>query len=95
MGVFLLIVGSVIHFIRDILQFASIHILLSTLLVKTPPARTTSLLWHPLNTILIEVLMLILTFRILKRNSFGIEGKVTILGASLTLFGFLYYWFFL
>lgn len=87
------IVASLIHTLRDILQFLAVDTTIATAAVKeTSFAR--SFIWHPLNTVIIECAMLFLAIRALQRGEFGWEGKTTVFVAVATAIGFIYYWFF-
>jgi hypothetical protein len=88
----ILIIGSVLHLIRDVLQELKIHTFLSDVFVKPIEQKPTGLLWSPYNTVIIEVFLICLAIHLLRRNRFGNLGKVSLLVPIATLVAFLYYW---
>lgn len=93
--VWLLLIGSVYHTVRDILQIVHIDTPISSFLTKSSAPSTSNLLFHPLNTVIIESLCILLAMIMLRRNYFGKLGVVSIGCVSITMIGFVYYWFFL
>lgn len=93
---YFLLVYSLIHIVRDILQDAGIKVLLSTVLVKKPAnSLAASILWTSLNTYVIAIIEIILAIICLRRNDFGKLGLLTIVIAAITLISWLFYWFLL
>lgn len=90
----ILIMGvSVLHFVRDILQELGIKYWISTVLVK-PPIAERSLIWHPYNTLIIELFLIICSLIILKRERFGRLGWLTVFVVIVTGAAWVYYWYF-
>ncbi len=82
-----------IHLIRDIFQDLGIKNLLSTILVKPNPLKG-SILWVIFNTYILEIGALFVAFYLLARNKFGFLGYLTIIGSTLTV-SFWIYWYIL
>lgn len=91
--IILALVGSVLHTIRDVQQCMGVETPLSNSVVKES-VTTTSLIWHPLNTVIIEVVLFAIALCILRRNTFGALGKFTVAISVATALGFVWYWFF-
>lgn len=93
---YLLIIYSILHLTRDILQDSGVKIFLSTILVKkvnSPIANT--ILWTSLNTYIIAIAEISLAIFCLKRKQFGRVGYLTVGIALITVFAWLLYWFYL
>lgn len=88
------LIGSVYHLIRDILQFAGVEAIFTKVLSKEPPENA-SWIWHPLNTVIIESVLLILGIRVWLTKKFGWSGWGTVFIVTSTILAFAYYWFFL
>lgn len=90
----IVLIGSVYHLIRDILQFAEVEIIFTKVLSKEPPENA-SWIWHPLNTVIIESILLILGIRVWITKEFRWAGWGTVFLVISTLVAFGYYWFLL
>ena len=84
--------GSIYHLIRDILQFLAVETWITTVFHKEAPANQ-SLLWHPMNTVVIESVLILITLAILKRKRFGWLGWSSVFLVLCTLIAFGIYWF--
>lgn len=93
--VYCVLLGSIIHSLRDLLQFLGVKTLLSTVFVKTPYMTSRSWIWSPWNTVIIESVLILLCLYLLYKKKFGAEGKLTIGIVMITGISFLYYWFYL
>lgn len=91
---FIVILGSSYHLIRDILQMMGVQHWSVTFLHKTN-THSNALLWHPFNTVVIEVTLMALAILQLRKRHFSLVGKLTIWLVIVTIIGFIYYWFFL
>lgn len=88
----LVVVGSVLHGVRDFLQMSGSTIWFVTFLHRDGPES--SLLWHELNTVVIELTLLIASSYLLYKNQFGRIGWLTVWAAVATGIGFLVFWYF-
>jgi hypothetical protein len=88
-----LLVVSIYHFVRDILQTFGIQTFISTIVVKQGGIHTG--IWNPINTYIIEIVMFVCTLYLLKRRQFGKLGYFTVFVAIMTLLFFFIYWFLL
>lgn len=92
---YFLILYSLLHLLRDILQDLNIITFLSTILIKPTSASTIySSFLGKYSTYLIAIIELALATIILKKNNFGKLGYVTIIIAAVTALSWLNYWFF-
>lgn len=87
----IVILGSIFHFIRDVLQSLGISTLISTIVVRSDAPHTG--IWNPLNTYIIEITLFGLAIFAVKQNRFGRSGYLTIGIVIMTLLFFCIYWF--
>jgi len=90
----LVVVYSLLHLVRDVFQDLGIQNFLSTVLVR-PETPRPPLYWKVLNTYAFAFLEIFLASLCLQRKKFGRLGYLTILIAVFILFAWSYYWFFL
>ena len=86
------VLASLLHILRDV-QFLGVDTLIANIAVKEVAAGQ-SIIWHPLNTVIIECVMLFLALRALQKKNFDWEAKLALVIAIATALGFAYYWFF-
>lgn len=87
------IIFSLLHLVRDIMQDLGVKNLLTTFLASPgPPKVVTTVYWTVFNTYLIEITAFVLSIICLKRNYFGYPGKLTMIIAVASLFLWLIYW---
>jgi hypothetical protein len=90
---YILIIYSLLHFVRDVLQDLNVNTILSSVLVKTGGNLfNKSVLWNSKNTYLIAIIEIALALYCIKKNRFGRVGKITILIATITVVLWLVYW---
>ncbi len=90
---YLLIVYSSIHLIRDIFQDTGLRNFLSIHLTKSHLNFAPT--WFKYNTYPIEILLILLAIMLLKKNRFGIYGYFSMIIAFFMLSGWFLYWFYL
>lgn len=93
---YLVILFSVTHIIRDIFQDLGVNNFLSTVLASPgPPKIAFPLYWTIFNTYLIAGMEILLSVICLKRNYFGRLGMLTIAIAISSLLLWYFYYFYL
>lgn len=91
---FLVILFSILHLIRDIFQDLGIHNFLSEVLASPgAPKVSTTIYWTVFNTYVIAVIEIGLALTCLKRNNFGKLGKITIGIAIASIILWFFYYF--
>ncbi len=93
--IYLILLHSVFHFIRDILQDLKVHIFFTDMFVKGAQSKAPDWYWVVFNTYLMEIAQITLALLIIKRNRFGYLGYLTIGIAASFASIWLYFWFFL
>lgn len=89
--VLIVLIGSLLHLLRDVLQEAGIRTWISTIAVKSGPLPT-AWIWHHYNTLFIELFLIGAALVVLRRSYFGRLGWITVAVVLSTLIGFVYYW---
>ncbi len=93
---FVLILFSLLHLLRDFLQGFGVVTPLSTAFAKNPAyPEISSGLWTIFDTYAIAAVEILLSIACLKRNSFGKLGNLTMFIALIFVAVWLVYWFFL
>ncbi|KKT75294.1 MAG: hypothetical protein UW69_C0017G0005 [Microgenomates group bacterium GW2011_GWA2_44_7] len=91
-----LIVFSLLHILRDLLQDLGIRNTFSSIFTKRSDSYVAFILGRTVvNTYIVAPVVIGLSTFCLARNKFGLIGYLTIIIMAISFSGWLYYWFFL
>lgn len=87
---YLVIIYSTLHLVRDVSQDLGVRNILSTPFVKAHPTLTP--VWFKYHTYPFEILMLLLSILLLRKNKFGYSGYLTFIATTVVFGGWMIYW---